>query len=49
MFAGFGLAGLEPGEKAAGSIFILLVLIHQVFEVISKNTALKIKGEKERG
>lgn len=48
MFAGFGLAGLEPGEKSTGSIFIVLVFIHQVFEVISKNTALKIKEEKER-
>ena len=48
MFAGFGLAGLEPGEKPTGSIFIVLVFVHQIFEVVSKHAALKIREEKER-
>jgi hypothetical protein len=43
MFACCGLTGLEPRKKPTGGIFIVLVFVHQVFKIISKNTALKSK------
>lgn len=46
MLACFRLAGLEPGEESAGRVLVVLVLIHQVLEVVAKNTALGTEEEK---
>lgn len=48
MSAGCGLAGLEPREKPARGVLIVLVFIHQVFEVVPEDVALRIKQRESR-
>lgn len=47
MFARRNLTGLEPRKKSTGSIFIVLIFIHQVFKIIPKDIALKNNKNKK--